>query len=102
LTADYLVNLLFLSRPNLFSAVQVKILIMTHLFQSEKVQYLCTCGSLKPLCQTYFCRHCLALKCGKCVFHEVGLTNEKKRMNVREIFVPYFLSGGYFVLLKLP
>lgn len=46
---------------------------MTHLFQSEKVQYLCTCGSLKPLCQTYFCRHCLALKCGKCVFHEVDI-----------------------------
>lgn len=46
---------------------------MTHLFSSEKVQYLCTCGSLKPLCHTYFCRHCLALKCGQCVFHEVDI-----------------------------
>ncbi|EFX77288.1 hypothetical protein DAPPUDRAFT_305847 [Daphnia pulex] len=46
---------------------------MTHLFKSEKVQYLCTCGSLKPLCRTFFCRHCLALKCGDCVFHEVDI-----------------------------
>lgn len=49
---------------------------MTHLFKSEKVQYLCTCGSLKPLCRTFFCRHCLALKCGDCVFHEVHLVKK--------------------------
>ncbi|KAK2717486.1 dynactin subunit 4-like [Artemia franciscana] len=37
----------------------------------DKVKYLCSCGNLEPLCRIYFCRHCLKLKCGDCVFHEV-------------------------------
>lgn len=35
------------------------------------VQYKCSCGSLKPICRLYFCRHCLDIRCGFCVSHEV-------------------------------
>jgi len=35
------------------------------------VQYKCSCNSLKPICRLYFCRHCLDVRCGFCVSHEV-------------------------------
>merc|ERR1711953_1218307 len=37
----------------------------------ELVQYRCSCGSLKPISKLYFCRHCLDIRCGFCVSHEV-------------------------------
>ena len=37
----------------------------------ELVRYKCSCGSLKPICKLYFCRHCLDIRCGFCVSHEV-------------------------------
>jgi len=36
-----------------------------------KVRYLCSCGLAQPLSKLYFCRHCLDLRCGFCVSHEV-------------------------------
>ena len=80
---------------------------MTHLFQSEKVKYLCSCGSLKPLCKTYFCRHCLALKCGDCVFHEVKLLCLVKllkimsRISCRSIFCTALTVWKMYHLGKL-
>lgn len=44
---------------------------MAHILQTEFVKYACTCGSLKPITKMYFCRHCLKLRCGYCVCHEV-------------------------------
>ncbi|CAL8121874.1 unnamed protein product [Orchesella dallaii] len=44
---------------------------MSHLFQLDTVKYVCCCGSLKPICNVYFCRHCLRLRCHYCVSHEV-------------------------------
>lgn len=44
---------------------------MSYLIQKECVKYECTCGSLKPISKLYFCRHCLELRCGYCVCHEV-------------------------------
>ncbi|XP_034245300.1 dynactin subunit 4 [Thrips palmi] len=44
---------------------------MALMFQSDVVQYVCTCGQLKPISLMYFCRHCLKLRCGYCVCHEV-------------------------------
>ncbi|XP_046330476.1 dynactin subunit 4-like [Haliotis cracherodii] len=35
------------------------------------VKYLCTCGKRQPICRLYLCRHCLKLRCGECVQHEV-------------------------------
>ncbi|XP_064633333.1 dynactin subunit 4-like isoform X3 [Lineus longissimus] len=35
------------------------------------VSYVCSCGSKFPICKLYFCRHCLKLRCGDCVCHEV-------------------------------
>ena len=37
----------------------------------DLVRYKCSCGSLKPICRLYFCRHCLDIRCGFCVSHEV-------------------------------
>ncbi|XP_052866405.1 dynactin subunit 4 [Anopheles cruzii] len=37
----------------------------------NKVEYGCVCGLLNPLTKLYFCRHCLKLRCGFCVCHEV-------------------------------
>jgi len=37
----------------------------------DAVRYRCSCGSLKPICRLYFCRHCLDIRCGFCVSHEV-------------------------------
>jgi len=37
----------------------------------ERVLYRCSCGSRKPISSLYFCRHCLDLRCGFCVSHEV-------------------------------
>ncbi|KAL1139541.1 hypothetical protein AAG570_006524 [Ranatra chinensis] len=44
---------------------------MSYLIQREFVRYECTCGSLKPISVLHFCRHCLKLRCGYCVCHEV-------------------------------
>ncbi|XP_076042755.1 dynactin subunit 4-like [Oratosquilla oratoria] len=44
---------------------------MAHVFQVDRVKLLCSCGILKPITAIYFCRHCLKLRCGNCVSHEV-------------------------------
>lgn len=44
---------------------------MAFLLQPDIVRYNCTCGSLKPISRIYFCRHCLKIRCGYCVCHEV-------------------------------
>ncbi|XP_033230347.1 dynactin subunit 4 [Belonocnema kinseyi] len=44
---------------------------MAYLFQPDYVKYACSCGSLKPISKIYFCRHCLKIRCGYCVCHEV-------------------------------
>lgn len=44
---------------------------MAYLNQPEYVRYACTCGSVKPITKMYFCRHCLKVRCGYCVCHEV-------------------------------
>lgn len=44
---------------------------MTTLLNVQKVKYQCSCGSFKPLCYLYFCRHCLKIKCKDCVTLEV-------------------------------
>ncbi|KAK4290598.1 hypothetical protein Pmani_036523 [Petrolisthes manimaculis] len=44
---------------------------MAHLFQVDRVKLLCSCGVLKPITAIYLCRHCLKLRCGNCVSHEV-------------------------------
>lgn len=41
------------------------------LFFNELVQYKCSCESYRRLNVTYFCRHCMALRCRSCVAHEV-------------------------------
>ncbi|KAG1696680.1 Dynactin subunit 4 [Nymphon striatum] len=40
-------------------------------YNSDKVQYKCTCGVFRLMSKLYFCRHCLELRCGNCVYHEV-------------------------------
>ncbi|CAC5363021.1 DCTN4 [Mytilus coruscus] len=35
------------------------------------VKYICGCGKKKPVCKLYLCRHCLKIRCGDCVLHEV-------------------------------
>ncbi|XP_052899952.1 dynactin subunit 4 [Anopheles moucheti] len=37
----------------------------------NRVEYACICGLLNPLTKLYFCRHCMKLRCGFCVCHEV-------------------------------
>uniref|UniRef100_A0A182VSQ4 Dynactin subunit 4 n=1 Tax=Anopheles minimus TaxID=112268 RepID=A0A182VSQ4_9DIPT len=37
----------------------------------SRVEYACVCGLLNPLTKLYFCRHCMKLRCGFCVCHEV-------------------------------
>ncbi|XP_058800669.1 dynactin subunit 4 [Phymastichus coffea] len=44
---------------------------MSYLFQPDYVRYVCSCGSLKSIAKIYFCRHCLSIRCGYCVCHEV-------------------------------
>ncbi|CAF1352741.1 unnamed protein product [Didymodactylos carnosus] len=44
---------------------------MTSLLKVDKVKYQCSCGTFKPLCYLYFCRHCLKVKCKECVILEV-------------------------------
>lgn len=41
------------------------------LFSNDIVQYKCSCDNLRRLTNTYFCRHCMALRCRSCVAHEV-------------------------------
>ncbi|XP_065347193.1 dynactin subunit 4 isoform X1 [Cloeon dipterum] len=43
------------------------------MYGDPKVKYLCSCGSMKPISRIYFCRHCMKIKCGFCVSHEVDL-----------------------------
>ncbi|XP_076654804.1 dynactin subunit 4 [Halictus rubicundus] len=44
---------------------------MSYLNQPDYVRYVCNCGSLKPISQTYFCRHCSKIRCGYCVCQEI-------------------------------
>lgn len=44
---------------------------MAYIVQPDVVHYACTCGLLKPISKLYFCRHCLRMRCGYCVCHEV-------------------------------
>ncbi|XP_057338086.1 dynactin subunit 4 [Microplitis mediator] len=44
---------------------------MAYLLGPDCVRYVCNCGSLKPISRIYFCRHCLKIRCGYCVSHEV-------------------------------
>ncbi|XP_037077131.1 LOW QUALITY PROTEIN: dynactin subunit 4-like [Pollicipes pollicipes] len=44
---------------------------MDQILLSDRVKYLCSCGFLKPVYLVYFCRHCLKIRCGNCVSHEV-------------------------------
>ncbi|CAD6229976.1 GSCOCG00006670001-RA-CDS [Cotesia congregata] len=44
---------------------------MAYLLHPDFVRYVCGCGSLKPISRIYFCRHCLKIRCGYCVSHEV-------------------------------
>lgn len=44
---------------------------MADIFTNERVLYLCSCGSRRPITRIYFCRHCSKLRCGDCVSHEV-------------------------------
>uniref|UniRef100_T1JF52 Dynactin subunit 4 n=1 Tax=Strigamia maritima TaxID=126957 RepID=T1JF52_STRMM len=44
---------------------------MVDLFNPDRVIYVCSCGADKPISRIYFCRHCLKLRCGNCVTHEV-------------------------------
>ncbi|CAH1794211.1 unnamed protein product [Owenia fusiformis] len=37
----------------------------------RRVLYTCSCGTEEPICRLYFCRHCMKLRCGHCVSHEV-------------------------------
>lgn len=44
---------------------------MLKIFENANVLYICTCGAERPITKVYFCRHCLKLRCGECVSHEV-------------------------------
>ncbi|XP_017777117.1 PREDICTED: dynactin subunit 4 [Nicrophorus vespilloides] len=44
---------------------------MAYIVEPDVVRYACMCGLLKPISRLYFCRHCLHLRCGFCVCHEV-------------------------------
>ncbi|CAH2071923.1 unnamed protein product, partial [Iphiclides podalirius] len=44
---------------------------MAYLTQPDYVKYVCSCGQLKPITSLYFCRHCLQIRCGFCICHEV-------------------------------
>lgn len=45
---------------------------MAYIVQKNVVFYACTCGILKSISKLYFCRHCLQMRCGFCVCHEVS------------------------------
>ncbi|XP_077512590.1 dynactin subunit 4 [Amblyomma americanum] len=44
---------------------------MADIFTNERVLYLCSCDSRRPITRIYFCRHCSKLRCSDCVSHEV-------------------------------
>ncbi|XP_075971247.1 dynactin subunit 4 [Anticarsia gemmatalis] len=44
---------------------------MAYLTQPDYIKYICSCGQLKPITSLYFCRHCLKIRCGFCICHEV-------------------------------
>ncbi|KAF7233734.1 hypothetical protein EG68_04899 [Paragonimus skrjabini miyazakii] len=44
---------------------------MTTYMELKRCQLLCACQRTSPLSQTYFCRHCLDIRCSACVSHEV-------------------------------
>ncbi|XP_072939402.1 dynactin subunit 4 [Epargyreus clarus] len=44
---------------------------MAYLTQPDYVKYVCSCGQMKPITSLYFCRHCLKIRCGFCICHEV-------------------------------
>ncbi|XP_071479567.1 dynactin subunit 4-like [Diadema antillarum] len=44
---------------------------MASKLELQRVNILCSCGTRSPVTQLYFCKHCLKIRCGKCVAHEV-------------------------------
>ncbi len=46
--------------------------LIPEIFDSKRVTYECSCGSLKSIHRIYFCRHCHQLRCRECVSHEVS------------------------------
>ncbi|TPP57022.1 Dynactin subunit 4, partial [Fasciola gigantica] len=44
---------------------------MTTYMELDQCQVLCACLRAKSICRLYFCRHCLDVRCGECVSHEV-------------------------------
>lgn len=46
---------------------------MANIVEPSCVNYVCSCGHLNPITKLYFCRHCLKLRCGFCVCHEVSI-----------------------------
>ncbi|XP_013139115.1 PREDICTED: dynactin subunit 4 [Papilio polytes] len=44
---------------------------MAYMTQPDYVKYVCSCGQIKPITSLYFCRHCLQIRCGFCICHEV-------------------------------
>lgn len=55
------------------SALEVDWKKMSTFVDVNIVKYLCSCGKRHPICRLYLCRHCLKLRCGDCVQHEVIL-----------------------------
>lgn len=44
---------------------------LSSVLSNDVVRYRCSCNQLRTLYNTYFCRHCLTLRCRSCVAHEV-------------------------------
>lgn len=44
---------------------------MSFFLQNHNVDYICSCKSLNSLTKMFFCRHCLEMRCGRCVSIEV-------------------------------
>lgn len=47
---------------------------MASYVSQKTVTSICTCGLQKLLCELFFCRHCLTLRCDFCVSHEIDTT----------------------------
>lgn len=53
---------------------------MANCLESNVVTYACACGHLNPITKLFFCRHCLKLRCGFCVCHEVCVQRKTKKV----------------------
>ena len=56
------------------------------------VKYLCSCGKRHPVCRLYLCRHCLKLRCGDCVQHEV-------RTNILIVYIGRYWTSCLSLLM---